>query len=216
MFCCRPADKVGDCVTSDTRCNRGCNKEVFCENITWIEMFPYSISMFAQQLISVNSYNTLSIAGTQCQQGKTAKPHFSLCHTVVKNRSETPSFYFLDHDVLGGGVCILGDSVIYPTLVLRSKSVAGPGVTKRYCTCGTGQMWQSFRKTEGLGPHLLSILTTSLVQHEQAAGCRYCAPDHFIDDVVTKCSRGPRFIYSPDLLRIYRQGGGSEKGSLLV
>lgn len=115
MFCYRPADKVGDCVTPDTRCNRGWNNEVFCENITWIEMFPYSIScMFAQLLISVNSYNTLSIAGAQCQQGKTAKPRFSLCHAVVKDRSETPSFY-LDHDVLGRG----GDAYLERVLSTR-------------------------------------------------------------------------------------------------
>lgn len=75
-------------------------------------------------------------------------------------------------------------------------------------------MWQSFRKTEDLGPNSLSILTTSSVF--MGAGCRYCAPYHFIDDVVPKCSRGPSFIYSPDLLLIYRQGGSSEKGSLLV
>jgi len=47
---------VSACVISDTRCNTGRDKEGFCENITWVNMFQCAIiCMCAYQIISVHS-----------------------------------------------------------------------------------------------------------------------------------------------------------------
>lgn len=39
--------------------------------------------------------------------GEDSEASFLSVHTVVKDRSETPSFYFLAHDVFGGGGVVM-------------------------------------------------------------------------------------------------------------
>lgn len=115
---------------------------------------------------------------------------------------------------------MLGASVIYPTLVLRSKSVAGPGAHREKYVGDWPNVAMPQKDSEGeFTAHLLSIMTNErhlcgLVQHELVGGCRYCAPCSLIDvDVVTKCSMFPCLIYIADPLLTCCPTTTSERGS---